>query len=513
MLLYSFVSLKILIAGSFIIIIFCMLFIFSIVRYRLLDVNVFISRYVVYRSASILAVGIYLLLAGGLLKLTAIVGGEDFQYIKPIIIFCAVLLFLLFFFSERIRRKAQVFINKNFFANKYDYRLVWTRFTEELGEAVTIDKLMPALAEMIAGIMWVQPVSVWLYDEEEKSFNIAGRFNLSYIPYERISKFDFNEEIFFEKEIVDLKKINNNELGIFSEKFREIIKSSDTQLVLPLKIKEDLLGFLLIGGTVTGDELNDEDYELLQTLSRQSAGIIQSVRLAEKLRVTQQMESISKITTFVVHDLKNLISSLEVLLDNAKEYIDNKEFQKDMLETLENTGKKMTQMIEKISTASNDSLFVFNTFNLIDIIKISIDELKLDKNPRVKLFKEYDENKVVPVWGDEKAIKKVVSNVLINALQAIPKKDGEIKISIEMNKFAVILKIKDNGAGMSEEFINNYLFKPFKTTKEGGLGIGLYQCRTIINAHRDAELYCESAVGKGTTFFIKLPVSDRGDTN
>ena len=511
-LLYSFVSLKILLAGSFIIIVLCFMFFFSIIRYRLLDVHVFISRYVIYRSASILAVGIYLLLAGAFLKLTELIGGDEFQYLKPLIIFGAVLLLLLFLFSDRVRRKSQVFINKNFFANKYDYRLVWTRFTEELGDAVTIEKLMPALAEMIAGIMWVEPVSVWLYDEEEQNYNIAGKFNLNSVAVERIKKDDFNNDIFLEDDIINIKSAKNS-LKDISESLSQIIGFMKGEVILPLKSKKEILGFIIVGGTITGESLNDEDYDLLRTLSRQSAGIIQSVRLAEKLRVSQQMESITKVTSFVIHDLKNLISSLDILLDNAKEYIDNREFQNDMIETLENTAKKMTVMMEKISTAPDESVYLFKSFNMIEVAATCMEELKLEHNVRVKLIKDFEPQDAIYVWGDEKAIKKVVSNILINALQAIPKNDGKIKISFEKNQLTAILKINDNGIGMNEEFINNSLFKPFRTTKEGGLGIGLYQCRTIINAHNNAELNVKSSVGEGTTFFVKLPVSEEGETN
>lgn len=506
-LLYSFVSLKILLAGSFIIIVLCFMFFFSIIRYRLLDVHVFISRYVIYRSASILAVGIYLLLAGAFLKLTELVGGDEFQYLKPLIIFGAVLLLLLFLFSDRVRRKSQVFINKNFFANKYDYRLVWTRFTEELGDAVTIEKLMPALAEMIAGIMWVEPVSVWLYDEEEQNYNIAGKFNHNSVTVERIKKDDFNDDIFLEDDIINLKSAKYK-LNDISATLSEIISFMKGEIILPLKSKKEILGFIIVGGTITGESLNDEDYDLLRTLSRQSAGIIQSVRLAEKLRVSKQMESITKVTSFVIHDLKNLISSLEILLDNAKKYIDNRDFQKDMIETLENTAKKMTVMMEKISTAPDESVYLFEPFNIIEIVATCVEELKLEHNPRVNLIKDFEAQDNIFVLGDEKAIKKVVSNILINALQALPKNEGKIKISFEKNELTAILKVNDNGMGMNEEFINNSLFKPFRTTKEGGLGIGLYQCRTIIHAHKNAELNVKSSVGEGTTFFVKLPVSE-----
>ena len=65
------------------------------------------------------------------------------------------------------------------------------------------------------------------------------------------------------------------------------------------------------------------------------------------------------------------------------------------------------------------------------------------------------------------------------------------------------LEVSDNGDGMSRDFLENKLFKPFNTTKEKGMGIGLYQCKLIVEKHGGA-IWAESEVGKGTTFIIRV---------
>ncbi len=69
-------------------------------------------------------------------------------------------------------------------------------------------------------------------------------------------------------------------------------------------------------------------------------------------------------------------------------------------------------------------------------------------------------------------------------------------------------EISDSGKGMTEDYLKNHLFRPFRTTKETGLGIGLYQCRQIIEAH-DGKIEVKSDIGKGTVFTISLPAADR----
>jgi signal transduction histidine kinase len=70
-----------------------------------------------------------------------------------------------------------------------------------------------------------------------------------------------------------------------------------------------------------------------------------------------------------------------------------------------------------------------------------------------------------------------------------------------------VLSVMDNGCGMTQTFVKESLFRPFQSTKRKGLGIGLFQCRTIVHAH-GGGLHVETEVGKGTTFLASFPVND-----
>ena len=81
---------------------------------------------------------------------------------------------------------------------------------------------------------------------------------------------------------------------------------------------------------------------------------------------------------------------------------------------------------------------------------------------------------------------------------------GHIKVSTGLNGDKVAFVVIDKGIGMSREFVENSLFRPFKSTKKRGLGIGLYQCKTIVEAH-NGKIEVESELGVGTTFRVLLP--------
>ena len=101
----------------------------------------------------------------------------------------------------------------------------------------------------------------------------------------------------------------------------------------------------------------------------------------------------------------------------------------------------------------------------------------------------------------------VILNLITNAYEAI-EKEGMIKVAASMNEGEISIKVSDTGVGISEEYIESCIFKPFRSTKKSGFGIGLYQCKTIVDAH-GGKIEVESKKGAGTTFTIKLPVQRR----
>ena len=105
---------------------------------------------------------------------------------------------------------------------------------------------------------------------------------------------------------------------------------------------------------------------------------------------------------------------------------------------------------------------------------------------------------------DEGQMQKVVTNLLLNAKEAVGK-DGEIAVETGQQNGCAVLAIRDNGCGMSPEFVSKSLFRPFQTTKKTGLGIGMFHCKAIVEAHQ-GRIEVESEQGKGTTFRVLLPL-------
>ncbi len=112
---------------------------------------------------------------------------------------------------------------------------------------------------------------------------------------------------------------------------------------------------------------------------------------------------------------------------------------------------------------------------------------------------------------DPEGIRTVVTNLVMNAIEATQGNEA-ICVSTGAHDDWVILTVRDEGAGMSEEFIARSLFQPFQTTKKQGLGIGLFHCRNIVDAHH-GRMEVESRVGEGSTFRVILPLRGSAESH
>jgi signal transduction histidine kinase len=122
--------------------------------------------------------------------------------------------------------------------------------------------------------------------------------------------------------------------------------------------------------------------------------------------------------------------------------------------------------------------------------------------PHVELTKELQP--LPRVLADREQIQSVVTNLLLNARDALGQ-GGRIRVRTEHLGDTIVLSVADNGCGMSAAFLKDSLFRPFQSTKKKGLGIGMFQARMIVEAHRGA-IQVESETGKGSTFRVSLPV-------
>jgi signal transduction histidine kinase len=108
-----------------------------------------------------------------------------------------------------------------------------------------------------------------------------------------------------------------------------------------------------------------------------------------------------------------------------------------------------------------------------------------------------------PVLADRERMQSVITNLLLNASEA----SGTSRITIKTGRVEkwASLQVADNGCGMTPAFVKESLFRPFRTTKKKGMGIGMFQSKMIVEAHR-GKMLVTTEPGAGTTFRVLLPI-------
>jgi signal transduction histidine kinase len=270
-----------------------------------------------------------------------------------------------------------------------------------------------------------------------------------------------------------------------------------------------LLGLLAAGKKSNRRAFVDEDRQLIKIISRQVAIVILSSRLTSDLAVSQEMQQVSKLSSFLIQDLKSFISTLSSVIQNAATDFDNPQTRKDSLSTISGTINKMNCLMEKLSTLPNKLELIPTPTNINVVIEEAITRLRIDDMPTIRLLRLFE---YVPQLNiDAGSFKKAIQNIIFNAVDSMPK-GGTLTVKTSYqegiglsNGNYVQIMVRDTGSGMSNDFIQQRLFKPFQSNKHQGLGIGLFQSKAIVEAH-GGQIQVQSQEGKGSTFTINLPV-------
>jgi signal transduction histidine kinase len=180
--------------------------------------------------------------------------------------------------------------------------------------------------------------------------------------------------------------------------------------------------------------------------------------------------------------------------------MDNPEFREDAMRTIAQSVSKINVMSNRLSLLSHKLELVFKEIDLNALVEETIAEIK--STVRVPITQ--DLGILPPLSIDREQVHKVIDNLLINANDALGP-DGRIRVATNCKDNWAEIAVHDNGCGISREFIEKSLFRPFQTTKKQGMGIGLYHCKTIVEAH-GGRIEVESEEGKGTIFRVLLPV-------
>ena len=240
----------------------------------------------------------------------------------------------------------------------------------------------------------------------------------------------------------------------------------------------------------------------MKTIAKQAASSFLNARLSQRLASAREMEAFHGFSTFVLHDLKNFISMLSLIVQNMDRNIGNPEFRKEALANLSQTVEKMKRLMEQLAILSRTPDIRLDEVDPNELIREVLAELGDSLKSRIVLvFQGF-----LRVRADPPQIKKVLANLILNSEEAVTG-EGEIRLETFAQDGMIVLSVSDNGCGIESGFLEKRLFRPFSTTKSHGFGVGLYESKQIIEAH-GGRLDVRSRVGEGSSFQIFIPGVD-----
>jgi putative PEP-CTERM system histidine kinase len=477
-----------------------------------------LSHKLVFHTSVLLIASGYLILMSLAGYYFRVFGGGWGEFLRIVVVAGGLLGLSLFLFSGSARAKLWVILSRHLLAFQYDYREEWLKVTRALSEATELWPLTKKIVDLLSECVQSTGGAIWVR-------NSAGRLTL--ISH---GAFEF-PEVHPSGALFGLEEYwrDSDRIIVMSDLGKDeqlasrlslpvwIAEAPDAWLLIPLKAQNTLQGFVLLAVARTKLSLNWENFDYIKVVASQAAVQLAVACASDQLATTQRFEAVHQLSAFFVHDMKTMVSQLSMMTKNAHRHLENPEFIKDMLGTVEHAVGKMQRIITHLKSAEADQ-----SVERVDVLALlnSLME-KLQAEPRPCLQSE-----LASAWvlAEPTALSAALMNLIVNAQEAVrtcgeqpaslPADEAPVMISLvaydgvkQTQAPRFLVKIADKGPGMSTTFVQEKLFKPFNSTKGlTGMGIGLYQTKANIEG-AGGEVFVESVEGEGTAFYVLLPAA------
>jgi len=467
--------------------------------------NLFVSRDIVLYGTTVVGAGLYLLVmaAAGYYLRTS--GGHWGQVVQVTFLTLAVVLLVAVLFSGRFRTLFRVFLGKHFYRNKYDYRHEWLQVTGKLNKSYDDVDRYESVISVIARLVDARAGQLWLRDDHYRYTNLAA-WQTTRVD-QVITAEDALVRFLDEKHYV----INVPETATHPGEYEGlelpawITSVEHCWLIVPLPGIKSLIGFMVLARPLIARDINWEDRDLLLTAARQVSSYLTVLLTTDALSEARQFEAFNRISSYMVHDLKNIAAELELIARNAERHRDNPEFIEDTLATVENSSQSIKRLLEQLRNRQ-----------ITPEKKVTIDLGVLAGEVVDRCAGQQPVPQLQPltqscqVQAERERLANVLKHLIDNACQATGP-DGKVTLAVYREAGGLpqcVIEITDDGHGMDAGFVQQRLFKPFDTTKgNAGMGIGMYESREFVRQCR-GDIRVNSAPGQGTTIAVCLPARD-----
>ncbi|MBI5408295.1 MAG: hypothetical protein HZA14_02910 [Nitrospirae bacterium] len=472
---------------------------YAIVKHRLMDIKVVISRTAAWVLATALLMGIYF---GGVWLYLSYVSREIGAWFLTGNAIYGIMVGEMF---HRIRLFFQTSSDKLFLRGKYDYYKELSEASSRVVARLSVPEILKVLYDTFYNVVEIGNPRIYL----PENFGEVGGKTERYVYYDRETSRPRKDVEGIEEGGELVKELKEK------RKVRFGVKEMEAAVVVPCFTEEKLTAIMVLGPKLTEEGYTDEDLRLLGILGSQAAVALDHTRYIEEYRETQEklyrsekLASIGKLAGAIGHDLRNPLG----VIKNSVFFLNLKlgeggadEKVKKHIGIIEKEVETSTRIIEDILSFARVKMPELKAEDIGSLLKDSLYRIPVPED--IKVIKEIAED-LPPAMIDRGQIDQVFSNLILNAYQAMAD-GGTLKIKAKVNPTIVgkdrelEISFEDTGMGIPPEVLPK-IFEPLFTTKVKGTGLGLSICHSIIEGHK-GRLEVESTVGKGTTFRVRLP--------
>ncbi|MBI4356250.1 MAG: GAF domain-containing protein [Candidatus Omnitrophica bacterium] len=517
--------------GTYAIPLYVLAVMYAITRYRLLDINVAITRATVFTAVYAALLGLPLF--GALAWQSRLEQLFGTRWWVGLWLACAVLATIAHYVNLYFQRRAE----ERLLAEQRQYQRTLLTASAGMTQIRDLKKLLNVIVRVVVRQVRLVHGGIFLAEKETERYILRAerggkdglQVGMTLEKYDPLTRFlkQRRDTLVYE----ELKAM----LGAESERFTEggfyqdmrlalnRMEQLQASLAIPSFADERLLGFLVLGQKKSGQMYSTDDLSVFSTLANQAALAIENAIYFEELKTNQaylvqseKLASLGQLASGMAHEIHNPLAIIsgesQLFLEKVKlteleaQTEREKELAAKMRQTLESTieecnrASDITRRILKFSRPGKEG---FEPVDVGAIIKdsttlvgyqVSIQDTEIIHNIPADLPK---------VSGNVNQLQEVFLNLVLNACQAMGGK-GRLELSAQVRGPTVEVKVIDNGPGIPPEKLSK-IFDPFYTTKQNGTGLGLFVTQRIMKAH-GGSLAVESALGQGTTFTVKLPV-------
>ena len=524
--------------GNFLVFLYPFILSYAILKYRLMDIRFVLGRGAVYALSLITIIGLaFLLMFLGNQFLSAV----PFNITGPLILIISILLFQpIFRFFEKLA-------SQYFYYTFYSYQTVLTDLGRGLTRFLGLDQLSSLIVNTLMNTMKLDRTVVLLREPGDGEYIIQK--NIGFKEENGISLVKDNflttwlertqNPLVYEELSLIIRDTTEKEARERLERLQGNMKRIEAALCLPLFIEEKIVGMIVLGNKLSGEPYSTQDIELLTNLANQASIALQNARLYSEVKgfskkLEREVEKATKELKEAYEKLKNLdraksefisIAShqLRTPLAAIKGYISMflegtyGKLSEKIKEPMENVYKSNERLIKLVNDLLNVSRIETGKIKLElqktsieDVISNIINELKIEAEKKNIYLKWQEPKKPLPeILVDRDKIRQVILNLIDNAIRYTNK--GGIRIIYQTANKKCQIIIADTGEGMTIEEIL-HLFESFSRGGAGtqfyseGAGLGLYVAKKFVEMHK-GKIWAESpGKGKGSTFYIELPI-------